>query len=407
MMTPASSPPALRIGIDATAWSNPRGFGRFTRSLVSALLAVDRVNRYVLFFDSSYRACTNLPAAARHVVVNTSRAQAEAVAAGRRTAPDLLRMSMAVAREPLDLFFSPSIDGYFPLLSRARKLVTIHDVIPEAHPELTSLGRRARMLRRLKVAVALGQADRLITGSQYARREICRHFRLPQDRVAIVPYGADPLFSPDDSPAAAKEAVSKRHAISDPYLLYVGGGGAHKNLAVLLESFAAIARRPQFAATLMVFAGDLDPRNSPSGIGQSIARLGLRDRVRLLGFQPDKELVAIYRAAEALVLPSIEEGYGLPAIEAVACATPVIATRCSPLPEMLGEAALVVDPRRPEELTLALQTVLGDSTRRERLRAAAREHAGRFGWEHSARRAAAVFAEEAEKLSPPRSAAPP
>jgi glycosyltransferase involved in cell wall biosynthesis len=388
----------MRIGVDATCWGNWRGYGRFARSLVRALLEIDRQNEYVLFFDSG--GCGGFeppPPTVRRVVVPTSRpATAAAAAESRRSLRDLLRMSLAVSREPLDLFFCPTVYGYFPLLGRWPKVIAVHDAIADTHPELVFPRRRHRWFWNAKVRLALFQADRIVTVSAHARRDVSRAFGIPEERIAVVYDAADDLFRPPASRDSARERARQRFGIRGRYLLTVGGFGPHKNLRMLLEAFANLARDPAFADLDWLLAGEhaADSFHSVYGeLRREAIQRRLESRVRFLGFVPDPDLVLLYQAAEVLVLPSIREGFGLPGLEATCCGTPVVATRESALPEILGEAGIFFDPLDRAALEASLRAVLGDSGRAERMRRAAREVFGRSTWRHSAAEALAVFRE--------------
>jgi glycosyltransferase involved in cell wall biosynthesis len=388
----------MLIGIDATTWASWRGFGRFVRSLVPALVALDRQNEYVLFFDRSFADCSNVPPQARAVVVPTRDVQVDSLAPiARRSIGDLRRMSLAVARERVDLFFCPSIDSYFPLVRPARTVVAIHDTIPETYPRMMLPHAASRARRRLKVRIALWQADRIVTGSSYARRQIARVFGLASDRIGIIPYGVSEAFRPPRSRERVRETVRAEHGIETPYFLHVGGVGPNKNIPMLLEAFADLRRDAALPATRLVFVGKReDDAAYPESrlVDELLARPELRDTVRFLGLQSDEALVRLYQAAEALVLPSLVEGFGLPAIESVACGTPAVVTSESPLGELLGTAALVVDPRSRGSLVAALRTMAGERPSTA-ARGAAETDPGRFSWDHSARAALEIFRQEA------------
>jgi glycosyltransferase involved in cell wall biosynthesis len=387
----------MRIGIDATTWASWRGFGRFARSLVRALVAIDRENEYVLFFDRSFTACTNVPPEARAVVVPTSDVQVDSLTpASRRSIGDMSRMALAVARERVDLFFCPSIDSYFPLIRRVRTIVAIHDTIPETYPKMMLPRASSRARRRLKVRIALWQADRIVTGTTYTRRQIASVFGLAEDRIGLIPYGVSELFRPPASREQVRQSVLARHAIGAPYILHVGGVGPNKNIPVLLEAFSDLKRDAACADIRLVFVGKRDDDAAyPESrlVDELLARRELASSVRFLGLQPDEELVRLYQAAEALALPSLVEGFGLPALEAVACGTPAIVTKESPLGEALGEAALVVDPRNRSDLVTALKTVVRGRPP-ALVQAAGDSDPARFSWDRSARLALEIFRQE-------------
>lgn len=393
----------MRIGIDATSWSNWRGFGRFTRSLVRAILEIDQTNEYVLIFDSSYGHCHDLPPTGRRVIVATSRPQGYAIAPGvHRSTLDIWRMSAAVARERLDVIFLPSIDNYFPLPKRARKIIAIHDLIPETTPELTLLPRRSRILRRLKVALAIRHADRIVTGSEAMRLEIARYFQINPGRVAIIPPGAAECFHPLEQSGGHRDPEKA----GSPYVLYAGGFEPHKNLLRLIAGFAKALRNQRLSSAQLVLAGctTIGPAQSyVADLRMEIDQLGLAGRTRWVGFIGDQELAALMRGAEALILPSLKEGVGLPVIEAVACGTPVIVTSASPMAAILGEAAISIDPNDTSQIAHALEEVLGNPATRAKMHRAALALSGAMGWKRSGQAMLQILQEESMLLAASRS----
>ena len=385
----------MRIGIDATSWSNWRGFGRYTRSLVKAIVAFDSSHEYVLFFDSSYARCRGVPPGARHVVVPTVVAQDEALSVdGRRTVTDMRRLATAIGRAGLDVFFCPSVDSYVPVPGASRVVVAVHDTIPEEYGPLMLPSAPARWRRRLKVAVALTQADRVVTGSPYMRRAVTRVFGLRPERVDVIPYGAEAIFRPAEDPSAVRRRVAAGCGFSAPYLLHVGGFGPNKNLVRLVTAFGRLAEREGAADAHLVFVGRRDDDAvyaEHAALDAAVAATGRARRIHFLGHQPDDRLCELYQAAAAVVVPSLSEGYGLPALESVRCGTPAVVTRVSPLPELLGDAALPVDPLDDTALGEALAAVLADTRKLGCLRSAAVAHAGRFTWEEAARTALPIL----------------
>jgi len=387
----------MRVGIDATSWTNWRGFGRFTRSIIQTLLTTDSENEYLLFFDSTYHAAEGVPGGARVVVVETTDAQTEAISVhGRRSALDLARMARAARKEPVDVFFFPSIDSYFPVFGPAARIVMIHDVIPEDFPRVMLPNRASRVRRRVKVRAAIAQAHLIATGSRLIGERVARTFGVPEERLCVIPYGVAGEFRPMSSRDDVVSHVVARYGIRPPYFLHVGGFGPNKNICGLLDAFAALASRRPTSAESLVFVGKRDGDAvyaEAAEIDRRLNREEIRNRVLCLGFQPDIELVALYQAASALVLPSLAEGFGLPAIEAVSCGTPAIVTTASPLPEILGDAAIAVDPSDVNALVTAMETMLTDKTFANR----AALRAGTFGWDKSAGAAIAAF-ERAQRL---------
>ena len=391
---------ALRVGVDATGWTNRRGYGRFARGLLGALARIDADNRYTFFVDRA-DVCDSLPAGVEPCVVPVRVPAALAASAdGYRSLADLYRMSRALADRRLDVLFFPSLHTYVPVVSRARKIVAIHDVIPESFPDLALGGRRARLFWTCKGAAARRQADTIVAVSEHARREILRRWQVDPRRVAVIGEAADPIFRPMDAPRPSERLGSLAWNGNDRGIVFVGGFSPHKNVDRLIDAFAAVAAsRPDLRLLLV---GELESETFTSCLGAlraQVERSPARDRIVFTGYLSDGDLAVLLNLATVLVLPSMMEGFGLPAVEAAACGGPVIATTRSPLPELLGKGGLYVHPHDRTDLERALTRVLDSADQRARMRAAAIEAASRLTWESAARSMLEVIEGRDEELS--------
>jgi glycosyltransferase involved in cell wall biosynthesis len=380
-------PRRLNIGIEATCWHNDRGYGRHARSLIGALLRLDVENDYTLFMDLA--ADAGLPGARTKVRVIDSSAPASraASAAGHRSPRDMWRMARSLADRSLDVLIFPSAYSYVPVITRAKKIVFIHDVIPETYPRLTIPNPKARLFWRAKIALSLMQADLVATVSEYSRRGLIERLHVRPGRVRVVGEASDPVFRRLESaePSAGLEALG----LGEPgrTLVYVGGFGPHKNLGRLLEVIARLAGRPEFSDVRLVMVGEYEREIFYSHAGalrDQVRNLDLAGRVIFTGYLPDQELVVLLNRATALVLPSLMEGFGLPAVEAAACGCPVVATTASPLPQVLAGAGLFIDPESIEQLEEALREVLSSEPLRTKLADAGLEASARLTWKAAA-----------------------
>ncbi|GAX60437.1 glycosyl transferase group 1 [Candidatus Scalindua japonica] len=301
------------------------------------------------------------------------------------------KMTRTVAQQSLDLLFFPSVDSYFFVTKPKHRVVTIHDVIPELYPDLTVLNSGHRFLRRAKVCLALRQAEYVLTGSTFMQEHLQQVFKLPKERIGVVPYGADSTFGLPTKRSDVQRMVSKRHGFTLPYLLYVGDNGPHKNLGVLISSFRRLKqKRLQDTLSLVI----ISPEDSlPPGINPTCAKdnPGEEEYIYHLGFQPDNDLKALYQGAEALIVPSIMEGFGLPGIEAVSCGTPIIATTESPLPELLGGAVIAVGPKNEQDIEMAMISLLEEQGLAQQLRHSAIALSEKFRWSNSAEQLIKLF----------------
>jgi glycosyltransferase involved in cell wall biosynthesis len=386
----------MQIGVDATCWSNRRGYGRFTRALLMALLEIDRTNHYVFFVDGApaeFAWPRDVEIVRAAVKVPTAQA---ASANGHRSLQDLWIRSRAFSQRKLDLLFFPSVYSYVPVLNDVPKLVTIHDAIPELHPELVFPTRRSKLLWRVKTLMGRAQAELILTVSDYSRRCLIDRLGIPPARLRVVPEASDPAFRPLPAADRAKLNLQLGLPTGARFLAYVGGFSPHKNLAMLVEVFRELQARAQFEDLYLVLAGDYEEDTFYSCHRQlvaQVARHGLGERVRFPGRLGDEDLVVLLNLADALILPSLSEGFGLPAVEAAACGTPVVATTRSPLPELLGEGIIAVEPDDRTGWREAIARVLSDARLRQRMRACGLERASRLTWKQSARQLLLIFEE--------------
>jgi glycosyltransferase involved in cell wall biosynthesis len=375
----------LRLGVDATCWPNRRGFGRFTRALVTEMVRRGPDHHWVLLIDAASRGASQLPAEAEVRAVDVSQPPNEAAsAAGRRSLPDVARMAWAGRRAGCDAFFFPTTYSYFPVLGPPT-VVTVHDAIAEAHAELTLPGRQARLLWKAKQQLAVRTAWAVVTVSEAARADVVRALPVRPGQVHVIHEAPDPIFGPL-APEQRAPALARLGLPPDrPYLLYVGGISPHKNLDVLVDAFTEIAADHLDVALVLVGELSDDPFLSSAGLLQRrVADSPVRDRVTFTGYLPDEDVAALYGGATATVLPSVGEGFGLTAAESAACGTPVVASDIPALRELLADAALYAPPGDAHGLARACRTLLDDPARRRQLADASRHRAARWSWTSSA-----------------------
>ena len=384
----------MRIGVDGTCWTSPRGYGRHARALLRALMQRHDPARYIFVVDSP-DVEPMLPEGAEARVVMTSHPTTAAASAnGHRSPGDLWRIGRALSTADVDVLLFPTVYSYVPVLSRAKKIVVIHDVIVETFPQLTLPRRDARLLWRLKVGLARWQADALVTVSEHSRGGIIDRLGIPADRVFVVSEAADPVFRLLDDPHPGAHLVSLELGRGRRSVVYVGGFGPHKNLGLLIEVFARIARLAEFQDARLLMVGEFRQEAFHSEfetLRRQVDSLGLSERVVFTGYLPDEDLVVLLNLATVLVLPSLLEGFGLPAVEAAACGCPVIATTASPLPGLLGAGGLYVNPCDRAGLEAALARVLASPSLRRSMRAAGLARAGELTWEAAARQMTTVI----------------
>lgn len=295
--------------------------------------------------------------------------------------PRLLRRSRA------DLFYSP----YFvaPLLAPCPVVITVHDLIFDRYPDYMPWAW-SKPYYRLLMGLSTRRAQRVISVSQATAGDLFHYYGTPSQKVAVVLEGVDPGFGPRANLARLRD-LRHRYELAQPVILSVGARRPHKNLARLVRAYASLA--PDVAHDLL-FVGPADSRFSDEA-RQAAASAGLNGRVRFLDWVPEVDLVALYALADLVVVPSLVEGFGLPALEAMASGTPVLASHASSLPEVVGEAGVLVNPYDERALTGAMRDLLSDEARRRRLAEAGRMRAAGFTWQRAARRTLQVYEEAA------------
>jgi glycosyltransferase involved in cell wall biosynthesis len=256
-----------------------------------------------------------------------------------------------------------------PLASPHPSVLTVHDLSFER--DRTVMGLRDRLVFGTAVPRSVRRADRVLAVSELTKRDLVELYRIPQAKIVVTPNGVDPGFTPDG-----------RSPDDNPYVLFVGALQPRKNVTAAVEALALVGD----TAPRLVIAGP--DKGGRTAVEDAATRLGVA--VELLGYVAQDELVALYRGAACLVFPSRYEGFGLPVLEAMASGTPVVATKAGSLPEIAGDAAILVEPGNTPALAGGIERAIADH---ERLRAAGLERAKRYSWAETARLTLGVYRE--------------
>ena len=283
------------------------------------------------------------------------------------------------AGDGFDLVHATTHYGTF-MPCRYRNVITIHDVTPILFPE--THGRMQVCYHRHMLPSVLNQADAIITISECSKRDILRLYGISEEKIHVIYHGVSDHFS--TAPDARSDFVQ---GLPEHYILNIGTLEARKNLPRLLEAYA-IARNKGLTHKLLIGGAKGWRLSNLAGI---VAKHKLEQDAVFLGYVEDTDLPALYGRAEFFVYPSIYEGFGMPILEAMACGTPVITSNVSSMPEVAGDAALLVDPLDVDEIAAKMLELAGSTELRGRLREAGLARAGRFTWEETARRTLAVY----------------
>jgi len=276
--------------------------------------------------------------------------------------------------QPVDLLWVPHFNT--PLFGGGKLLVTVHDTFHLAMPHLMT-NRPQAAYARLRYRLMRARADRIITVSEFSRSELVRLLGVERERIEVIPLGVD---------ASWRHQSSVEHD-AKPYIVFVGSLKPHKNVGTLIEAFRRIADR--IPHDLVIIGGEDGMLTADDVLLRSKDRLG--GRVRFLGRLDKPDLIERVCGADALVHPSLYEGFGLTPVEAMACGCPTVVSSAASLPEVCGDASLYFDPRSPSELAATLLRLLTDSDLRDVLITRGRVRAGGYDWHNTAQRTASVI----------------
>ena len=290
--------------------------------------------------------------------------------------------------------FFPAVYSWFPTPHSQRSVVTIHDAIPEHFPKQVFPGWKDRFFWKLKVRLALWQSERVMTVSNAAKAEIIEYIKVPESRIDVINEAPSEIFiKTDDSTLHGRTRKKYRIPIDKRMIIYVGGFAPYKNLAAFLEAFGDATQNAALSDVHLILVGDQDSAGFHSNQASLQRRIrdspGLAERVHFTGYVPDEDLVALYNDALAAAMPSYSEGFGLPAIEAMACGTPVLSSNRGALPEVVGDTGLYFDPCDRGAMTRAIIDMATEPALRDELAERALRRASTFTWEKAAKSALA------------------
>jgi len=368
------------IGIDYTAaYEQGAGIGRYVRELIRALAAVDTQTPYRLFVAGAGK-LPSIPGP------NFS---------WRPTRVTPLWFARLWHRLQLPLpveLFTGRIDLFHatdftlpPTLPGVRTLLTVHDLSFVRAPEATTPVLKAYLDHVVPRSVR--RADHVLADSQATKDDLVEFYGTPAEKITVLLSGVNPGFGPVQSEEVRKMVRQRYHLPENPYVFSVGTVQPRKNYARLILALAALG--PEFENFHLVIAGGRGWLETP--IFRAVEDNSLTERVHFIGFAQDQDLPALYAEAACLAYPSLYEGFGFPVLEAMACGTPVITSNISSMPEVAGDAALLVDPYDVEALTDALRRVLTDETLRADLISRGFRQVTDFTWERAARQLKDVY----------------
>ncbi len=369
----------MRVAIDIRR-AGDFGIGTYTRNVVRELARQDHDTDYLLIGrPQHYEEFGRLPE-------NFALLHYDAPPGAFRTH---LHLPLKLSEQRVDLLHMPWFHA--PAMMTCPLVITVHDLTdllyPPPGPAVVQAGRRYFARR------ALVRASRILAVSQAAAKELVRVFRLPESKIEVIHNALDERFAREPYPEEEEERILARHAVHGPFVLYAGNIRPHKNLTRLIEAFAVakgeLRERPEFSGLKLLVIGDELAQHAD--LRRAVLRARVREDVRFLGFVPHNVLRVFYTRARAFLFPSLYEGFGLPPLEAMAHGTPVVTSNVSSLPEVCGDAAVLVNPENVFEIARGIEQALTDEALRADLVRRGRARVSHFSWARAAAQVRAVY----------------
>jgi len=366
----------VRIGIDARKLHD-FGIGTFIRNLLRQLARLDSQTEFVIF-------CKPEDRDALAVIGENFRPVAET--SGNYSISEQLMIPWALKREGVTLFHAPHY--VLPPLVQCRSVVTIHDCIHLMFPQYLPQ-RGAFTYAKWSIRQAARRSTRIMTVSESSKHDILRFVDTEPDKIDVIYNAYDERFAIEPREDDVVR-VRERYQLHDEFVLYAGNVKPHKNLERLIDAFHIVRNRGLDHLKLVLIGDDM---SKYSALRRAVHRHQLHKYVRFLGYLPEETLAVMYRLAGVFVFPSLYEGFGLPPLEAMASGTPVVTSNVSSLPEVAGDAAVLVDPYHPQAIADGIYSVLTDEKLRRGMVHKGIARAGMFSWEQSVRRIRAIYGE--------------
>jgi glycosyltransferase involved in cell wall biosynthesis len=358
------------------------GVGTYTRNIVRALGRLDRQNKYFLIGSPQKVAEIGSLPANFHTVPLLER---------DTTVKGHFDCRATLKRLNCDLVHIPHL-FWLPRSLPCPYVITVHDVLEHMYRARDHSGMRRSLHFHLTRHV-LKRAARIFAVSKFTKSEIEKLFGIPPGRIEVVYNAIDERFLRGHTSEADRQLLAERYLVTNPFLLYAGRISPHKNVIRIIEAFSALKaeleKEGKFPDLKLIIIGD--ELSKHPDLRRTVVRGGVHNDVRFMGFVPIEVLRIFYDAAKIFIFPSLYEGFGLPPLEAMAHGTPVVASNSSSLPEVVGSAAMLVNPENVFEIMRAVHRVLVDQGLRDKLKQRGYEQATKFSWDASARQILAAY----------------
>lgn len=360
----------MHIGIDGRAakWYRGTGIGTYTYQLIYNLNLVDKINDYLLFLpNNSNLDNLNSNFKFHNVLQDTQENFWEEV-----SLPNILK------DENLNVYHVPQNGVGLPSHISSSAVITLHDIIPLRMPETVS--DRYLKIFNNDMKKIIDKVQGIITVSNFSKDDIAKEFNYPKEKIFVTHLAAEDIYKPLDK-IQCKDFLKIKYSIHDNFILYVGGFSPRKNIIGLIEAFSILKKIYKDSLKLVIVGKH---GISYEKYKNRTIELGIKNDVLFPGFIPLNHMPIFYNASEMLAYPSFYEGFGLPPVEAMACGTPVVASNCTSIPEILGDSALLINPENIYEIKDAMFNVLTDLDLKLKLSEASLRKSKLYSWNKTA-----------------------
>ncbi|MDI6617126.1 MAG: glycosyltransferase family 1 protein [Clostridiales bacterium] len=359
----------MLISLDGrgASWYAGTGIGTYTRQILKNLLTIDGSNNYYIFWSGS-----------EYSPFKRDNAKISLSSKKHHRFWEQYYIPQVLKSKNVDIYHVPQNGMGLPQSKYCLYIATIHDLIPYIMPETVGRSYLTKFLSQMPQVIS--NIDMIITVSEWSKKDIMRIFNVPDEKIAVTYLAADEMFTPMDKKAAS-EFIGQKYGINKNMILYIGGFSPRKNVKSILVAFSMIYKNLSKDYCITIIGSSKDDHQFLTKLAQT---LNIDDKVFFTGYVPYGDLPYFYNASDLFVYPSLYEGFGLPVLEAMCCGTPTITSNISSIPEVAGDAALLINPFDTEELAKAMEDVLEDNNKKIDLISKGFKQASKFSWEKTA-----------------------
>jgi glycosyltransferase involved in cell wall biosynthesis len=372
----------MKIAIDARgiSWYHGTGIGTYTENLLRNLFKIDNNNNYHLYWSGNNY--DKFEKDNWKIVMTSKRHQRFFQ---QHYFPENLQ------NEAIDIYHIPQNGIGLKEEINCAKVVTIHDLIPYIMPETVGKGYLSKFIREMPTIINNSQG--ILTVSEYSKNDILKFFPIDKNKIFVTPLAANEHFRTLDK-EKCKSALKNKYNITKPFVLYIGGFSDRKNVHSLIEAFSKIYKHLNEEHNLIILGSY---RDSSQRLVKLVETLEMNSKIIFTGFIPEDELPMFYNAADIFVYPSLYEGFGLPPLEAMNCGTPVITSNVTSIPEVVGDAGILINPNNPIELQSEMINLLNNESLRKELSEKGLKRSKLFTWKKTAKKTLDAYKKIAEQ----------